>query len=235
MRLRLPYFLLVTLIALVLPACVAHTATRTVHVRSDGTQSVGVRSASDGVPGESGPQEILGFYLPFGPFAIKSALLWDGTTWVPPIGGLAAQSYAADPCGCAPQTIEVPETVMVPQTQMVPQTRMVRRAVIPLPEALPNPCAPPQRFAVDPCAPQVQRFSDPCAPAPTQRLLRPQVVPAPQPQTTEPPAPKPGSEPVSTSRACPPDVALPPPPPPTNESAEVAGSIECAGGNCRRP
>lgn len=65
------------------------------------------RSAVDGSPGLTGPQEIVAVYLPFGPFAVKGGIVWDGQPLVieNPIGAQAApydacaQTAPAGPCG----------------------------------------------------------------------------------------------------------------------------------------
>lgn len=145
---------LVAAILLLLSACSVSRQTRTVHVSSDGSQAAGVRSAADGVPGEGGPQELVGIYVPFGPFAVKGALLWDGTTFVPPIPlPLAAPAavHLSAPCA-APQTVDVEETYTVPVTTYETRKRTVKRAVVPIPQAAPAPCAPPLLAPrVDPC------------------------------------------------------------------------------------
>lgn len=128
--------LTLSLFALTLAGCAAPSNSRTYSVRSDGSTVAGVRSAADGVPGEGGPQEIIGLYIPLGPFAVKSAVLWDGNPLVvaPPIG------FAA-PAAASVQTVDVEETYQEPVTTFVTKTRMVKKAVVPIPQAAPSPCA----------------------------------------------------------------------------------------------
>ncbi len=124
------------------------TTSRTYSAQSDGTVSAGVRSASDGVPGVTGPQELFGIYIPAGPFAVKGAILWDGTTFNP-LPPPVAPTYAPAAQGaCMTQTtVMEPETYYVTETRQVPRTRMVPRTVnvpsvtIPIPQAV-DPCAP---------------------------------------------------------------------------------------------
>ena len=115
-------------------------------VDANGTVSAGTRSALDGDTGP-GKQELLGVYLPFGPFAVKAGVEWDGTPLLftgsnpaPTTQSVYAQS------GCDVQEVYtdyVDETIMVPQTRKVPvqRTRTVRRATVPIPQSAP-PCAP---------------------------------------------------------------------------------------------
>lgn len=89
---------------LALAACTPARAvdSRTALAQSNYTPSA--RAAIDGSPGLPGPQELLALYVPAGPFAVKGAVVWDGTTFaVPtPIGPQAAPYASSDACGWAP-------------------------------------------------------------------------------------------------------------------------------------
>lgn len=127
------------LTGLALTGCMSTArASSTAHVRADGSYSVGVRSAVDGTPSEVGPQELIGVYLPLGPFAIKGGLLWDGTPLV--ITPSAAQAAPM----AAPQFVEVDEQYV--EMEPVTRTRKVRKAVVPAPRAV-DPCAPARQKA----------------------------------------------------------------------------------------
>jgi len=133
--------LLVLFLAAPLSACwsTASTGARAAVVRSDGSVSGGVISALDAQPTDAGPQEIIGINVPLGPhFRLKGGVVWDGTTWTvgPPTAPQAA------PMSAAPQFVDVDEQVQVPVTKWETQTRRVRKAVVPIPQAAPDPCAP---------------------------------------------------------------------------------------------
>lgn len=182
---RLLIFLSAALLAIPLAGCVgSNTRAQAVKVRSDGTQSAGVISALDAMPGETGPQEIIGINIPFvgTGLALKAGLIWDGAPGVItiPVGQAAPAPYAADACA-GPQFVEVQETYMEPETRMVPRTRTVRRAVVPIPQAI-DPCGRPVP------APQAAPMQDPCAPQsqPQKAPLQPQVVPSSEPAPAPP-------------------------------------------------
>ena len=67
-----------------------------------------VRAAMDGVPGAPGPQEIVAVYFPFGPFAIKGGLIWDGQPWTPALP-VQSQAMTYDSCGYAPAYVPAPQ------------------------------------------------------------------------------------------------------------------------------
>lgn len=100
-------------------------------VNSQGAVSTATRSALDGSTA-AGKQELIGVYIPMGPFALKGGLEWDGTTYVVPA---PAQAAVASQGVCAPQTTMVQETytemVPVQRTRMVPQTTVS----LPVPQA----------------------------------------------------------------------------------------------------
>lgn len=145
----------VLLLALAVAGCYSPArSSRTYSVNSEGATSAGVRAAADAIPGETGPQEIIGIALPFGPFVAKGALLWDGTTWSPtiPMSAQAAPCAlpSAAPQGCSTQrTVMVPETYYETETRQVPKTRMVPRTInvpsvpVPVPQAAPSGCPEP--------------------------------------------------------------------------------------------
>lgn len=120
---------------LAVTGCVSRAqSSRTVAVRSDGSQREVMRAAIDGAPGDVGPQEIIGFYFPFGPLALKGGVVWDGQPIIlgPPA---MATPYLATDCAPAPRMVEVEEsyTEMVPTTR----TRKVMKAVVDPPRAAP--------------------------------------------------------------------------------------------------
>lgn len=129
-------------------------ARRTVGVGSDGSVVGETRSALSGST-EGGPQELVGVYLPFGPFAVKAGLQWDGTPLiVNPVIPLAAPAPAAlgaceAPRATVTRTVMVPETYYETETRQVPKTRMVPRQVVEpaapvvLPKAAPQGCPEP--------------------------------------------------------------------------------------------
>lgn len=144
---RIAFALLAVVTALVFAGCVSAKRTATYNARSDGTVSHGTLAAVDVAPGDSGPQEIIGFNLPMGPFSLKAGLIWDGTPVVINPTPLLAAPLAA------PQTTKVKRTVMVPVTRM--EAREVKEEVltVPIPRTAPAPCEPPKAAPVDPCKP----------------------------------------------------------------------------------
>lgn len=123
-------------------------------VNSQGAVSAGARSALDGTTAP-GRQEIIGVYLPFPGtgLAVKAGVEWDGTPRVVEVPMAAPSS---------PQTVTTQRTVMVPETRtvLVPRTVEERSVVLPVPQAAPNPCAPP--------VPAPQRVCPEPPPAPPQ-------------------------------------------------------------------
>lgn len=180
-RFALAFGLVVVLIS---SACASpRAASRTYGVDSAGNVSGQTRSALNGSTA-GGPQELVGVYLPFGPFAVKAGLEWDGTTFVPPISFAEQPSYAAAaPAGaCATtRTVMVPETEWVTETRQVPRTKMVPRqipaAAVPIP-AEAAPCAPPPAAAPKSACPAPPEPVAVAAPSPPDCEVTITVCPA---------------------------------------------------------
>lgn len=157
MRFTRPLFALLgaLLFALVCSGCATQAQRKQAYVVSQsGAASAGVISAMDAMPGDTGPQEIIGVNIPFigTGLALKAGLIWNGAPGVItiPVPVAQAPQFApmAAPCAPATQTIMVPETYYETETRQVPRTRMVPRTVVvpqtavPIPQAE-TPCPSP--------------------------------------------------------------------------------------------